>query len=909
MKTLCARTGLVTSLVLIGLSNGQAVSPALAKPAANPAMKTANSNLWDVKSDTWVATDALGRSLPAHADVGPPRPNKFVGIFYFLWLGEHGQEGPFDITKILQRDPDAINQPQNPLWGPVYAPHHWGEPAFGYYLSNDEWVLRRHAQMLSDAGVDVVIFDVTNQFTYPRSYGALCRVWSQIRREGGRTPQIAFLTPFWEPARVVRTLYDDFYKPGLYADLWFRWRGKPLIMADPNLLSAQALSRSQRLAVKLDTRATLGQSFTASRPFKAVGGEFPTWSEKTSAVTLSLYRVGRGGQLPGRLVARRRFENVQDNARVMLEFAPLPPGHYYLEQSQPKGQIGWWSHTGSAYAGGRAFADRVPAEGDRTLAILYDGQQTPAVLVSNEDKPDAASESARGESKRVPERLPPGSTLGQSFTASAPFTAAGGPFPTYYEKDSSVTLSLYAGGPNGGPGGKLLARRRFENVADGATLLLEFADALPPGAYYLEQSEAKGQIGWWSETGDVTPGGQAFAGGRPVAGDRQLAITYDSPQRREILNFFTFRKPRPDYFGGPDSGKPGEWGWLDVFPQKVYRTPADAPEQMTVGVAQNAVDGKLSVLSNPRAHGRSFHDGAEPPPEGQDFTGRNFAEQWEHALAVDPEFVFVTGWNEWIAGRFPQNDAFHAMGPVSFVDQFNHEYSRDIEPVRGGHTDSYYYQLVSYVRRFKGVRAPETAGPPRTMKINGDFAKWRAARPEFRDHKNDTTPRNHPGWGKAGLYRNATGRNDFVRLKVAHDARNISFYAQTARPITSFLGPHWMMLFLDTDGDARTGWQGFDFVLNRRVLSATQTTLEAHGGGAGGWRWKRAATISYRVRGNQMELAIPRAALKLSAGKPLRFNFQWMDNVGAERDLLNLYTNGDAAPGGRFRYRYAAAAR
>ncbi len=768
MKTLCAKAGLVSSLFLIGLSNGQANLPASTASATH----RATAGAWDVRSDTWTATDALGRTLPTFAQVGSPRPNKFVGIFYFLWLGEHGNEGPFDISKILKQDPNAINQPMNPLWGPVGAPHHWGEPAFGYYVSSDEWVIRKHAQMLADAGVDTLIFDVTNQLTYPRSYGALCRVFSQIRREGGRTPQIAFLTPFWDPTRVARTLYNDLYKPGLYSDLWFRWRGKPLIMADPNLITPAALSQSQRVPGSLAAGGTFGQSFRATRPFTAVGGDFPTYHRTDAAVTLSLFKGGPGGLL----LARNRFANLKDNATVLLEMPkPLPPGLYYLEQSQPKGQVGWWSETNDAYADGRAFENGVAAGGDRSLTIRYAGAQ-PLVL-----SPQA----------------------------------------------------------------------RTETTADAAKL------------------------------------------------------------HREILSFFTFRKPRPDYFGGADGsadgGRPGEWGWLDVFPQKVFGKPGapQVPEQMTVGVAQNAVEGKLSVLSNPRAHGRSFHDGQPPPPAAQDFTGRNFQEQWNRALQVDPEFVFVTGWNEWIAGRFNQDSTFSAMTPVSFVDQFDHEYSRDIEPVRGGHTDNYYYQLVANIRRFKGVRAPDRAGPPRTMNINGDFAKWRAVRPEFRDHRFDTTPRNHPGWGKAGTYKNSTGRNDFVRLKAAHDARNIYFYAQTARPITSWRSRDWMMLFLNTDGDARTGWQGFDFVINRRVMSATQTTLEAHSGGAGGWRWKRAATISYHVRGNQMELAIPRVALKLSAGRPLSLDFQWMDNVGAERDLLNLYSNGDAAPGGRFRYRYA----
>jgi hypothetical protein len=86
----------------------------------------------DVRSDTWVATDALRRSLPVAEEVGPPRANKFVGVFYFLWLGQSGDLGPFDITKILSKDPTAIRDPRSPFWGPELYPHHWGESIFGY---------------------------------------------------------------------------------------------------------------------------------------------------------------------------------------------------------------------------------------------------------------------------------------------------------------------------------------------------------------------------------------------------------------------------------------------------------------------------------------------------------------------------------------------------------------------------------------------------------------------------------------------------------------------------------------------------------------------------------------------------------------------------------------------------------
>ena len=71
--------------------------------------------------------------------------------------------------------------------------HHWGKSWFDYYLSTDEAVFEKHARMLADMGVDVIIFDTSNQVTYPEQYLALCRAFTRVRKTGGRTPQIAFL--------------------------------------------------------------------------------------------------------------------------------------------------------------------------------------------------------------------------------------------------------------------------------------------------------------------------------------------------------------------------------------------------------------------------------------------------------------------------------------------------------------------------------------------------------------------------------------------------------------------------------------------------------------------------------------------------------------------------------------------
>ena len=114
-----------------------------------------------------MAVDALGRPTP-DTNSGAPvnRENRLVGMFYFLWLGEHGRHKPYDISKITAEDPDIGHKPASPLWGGYGVYHHWGEPFYGYYYSNDEWVVRRHMKLLMQADVDFLFFDTTNAAIY-----------------------------------------------------------------------------------------------------------------------------------------------------------------------------------------------------------------------------------------------------------------------------------------------------------------------------------------------------------------------------------------------------------------------------------------------------------------------------------------------------------------------------------------------------------------------------------------------------------------------------------------------------------------------------------------------------------------------------------------------------------------------
>ena len=178
---------------------------------------------WDLHSDSWVATDALGRKLPGYKECGPPRKDQFVGMFYFIWL--YGP-GPYDNAKIIHQNPE------DPKYGPKGAFHHWSEPETGYYVTNDAYMMRRHMMMLSEAGIDTIIIDVTNALTYSPNYMKLFEIMTQLRKEGMYTPQMCFFTHSLG-AQTVKTLYDEFYSKNLFPDLWFKWEGKPLILAAP----------------------------------------------------------------------------------------------------------------------------------------------------------------------------------------------------------------------------------------------------------------------------------------------------------------------------------------------------------------------------------------------------------------------------------------------------------------------------------------------------------------------------------------------------------------------------------------------------------------------------------------------------------------------------------------------------
>ncbi len=349
--------------------------------------------------------------------------------------------------------------------------------------------------------------------------------------------------------------------------------------------------------------------------------------------------------------------------------------------------------------------------------------------------------------------------------------------------------------------------------------------------------------------------------------------------------------------------EPNHWQWLDSYPQDYgWSTDPAVPEQIVVSTAQHPTS----------TTGKSYHNGSEPTVNNQyltDFTGQGLhaAEQWKRALEVDPPVVMVTQWNEWVAQRFIQSGAGTFAGkPIKtgdtyFVDVFNQEFNRDMAPMKGGHTDNYYYQLISNIRKYKGMSAPQVFSTPATINLDGDFSDWATVTPIYQDPIGDVMHRSFAGYDPTVQFVNNTGRNDIVESRATYDTDNIYFYVKSAQTLTPSTDPNWMLLFIDVDRNKGTGWEGYDYVVNSGVKSTTETTLKRWDGK----NWSNEVIVPYKLVSKEMELSVPRTAVLMDKITP-EFYFHWSDNAQQLDSINSFFTDGESAPDRRFNYNFSS---
>ena len=603
----------------------------------------AYSAVRDIYSDTWVGTDALGRTMPTVAQVGPVKKDqrRVVGIFYITWHddGKFNMKSPYaaDVSKILAKDPSARLDGKNALW--TEGSYHSSEPENGYFLSKDPYVIRKDMSMLADAGVDVLVMDVTNAVRYWDEWDAVFPVMQKMKAEGNKVPQFCFWAFNGPVIQVVQDLYDKVYKVEKYKDLWFMWDGKPLLLYNAN----PSVDANGKNAAPTDYSQEVKDFFT----LRNMWWGYYEWAGK-------------------------RFVGTEDNWSFGLDM-----GDPRVSSLKPEERVS-----------------------------LHNGKREEAAVTPGQHA---------------------SSFIGKSWTVDK---------------------------------------------------------------------------------------------GEPKLNDQDL--------------------PVPTYVP-----------WL----------------------------GK--TVEHPEAYGIYFQ------------------QRFDEALQCNPQFLYINDWNEWTAGKYGGTDFMGRKCGFFFVDQYNSEFTRAIQPMKGGYTDNYYMQMAENIRRYKGVRPiPELRGHT-AIKVDGDPSDWKQVKVEYRDTLGDTAHRDYKGYG--GLhYTNDSGRNDIVTCKVAVDRDRIYFLAETNEPLTTNTGPNWMLLLIDADKNPKTGWYGYDFLINHSIVDDKTTTIKRYDSKTKSW--VEVGKLTYAYKGKALELAVPIKLLGLK-GDAFTFDFHWCDNPADLTDPISLCVNGDSAPNRRFNYR------
>jgi hypothetical protein len=220
--------------------------------------------------------------------------------------------------------------------------------------------------------------------------------------------------------------------------------------------------------------------------------------------------------------------------------------------------------------------------------------------------------------------------------------------------------------------------------------------------------------------------------------------------------------------------------------------------------------------------------------------------------------------------------------------------------MKGGYKDAYFMQLISFVRKFKGMGSPTIDDEGCSIAINNDFSQWETKGITYNKYVGGCKPRNHPAYDKIGKYENYTGRNEFKTLKVAADNENLYFFAECNKDITTPVDSAWMNLYIKIPEDGENSWEGYQYLINRRRNEHFATIEKCAKNGE--FAWEECGEAEYFTCENKIHFKIPKSTLGIS-GNEFSVEFKWSDNMQTN-DIMDFYVNGDSAPMGRLNYTY-----
>ena len=177
-----------------------------------------------------IAADDYGRTVEVSDPSGAAK--KYVGLFYFAWLGSQSMTGIYDVNKLEKLGDDSpLYDPNNTRESPAHQFHFASEPLYGYYSMKDPWVIARHVELFTMANIDYLLFDYTNAVTYNDVVTLVLNTLKKFQDQGWKVPKVGFYTNS-SGFTTVKNVYNYFYKDGRYDDLWFRFDGdsRPVIV-------------------------------------------------------------------------------------------------------------------------------------------------------------------------------------------------------------------------------------------------------------------------------------------------------------------------------------------------------------------------------------------------------------------------------------------------------------------------------------------------------------------------------------------------------------------------------------------------------------------------------------------------------------------------------------------------------
>ena len=360
------------------------------------------------------------------------------------------------------------------------------------------------------------------------------------------------------------------------------------------------------------------------------------------------------------------------------------------------------------------------------------------------------------------------------------------------------------------------------------------------------------------------------------------------PTEAAISNFFDFRfRQWPT-----ESFLRKGWPWIEFeYPQPIHT------DVVNVSAAQHT-SVKMSEQTANRGKGFDLSSMTNDPSKVAE--GVNYQSQWNRAISGENSdrirFVNVTGWNEWIALKLSDTSERYFM-----VDQFNAEYSRDLEPVKNDCGDNYYMQTIQNIRKWKYAEAKHYEYEKKTVDISKfDAEAWKSAA-VYRDFTGECIPRDHPAFGGAFNYIDESNRNDIASVSVLHDDTYAYFRVETKEEISKYQNGDtgWMNILVGSGEERENTFMSYGYAINRRVNGNETSVCRYNSDG----EWKEVGTGTVYVSGNVMQVKVKLSDLGMS-GKDFYMQFKVTDNVKKPKSPLSYFTSGDSAPIGRLSYSY-----